>query len=278
MPPNNPQTLTPTPSYTPPHQGLPAGSLPCVQPGVGTGILHQAPPQPTTSTPPTYNVTPQQAQPARPKPATRKPAPEKPPSLRRPLIRTTAPDFEDRMQRQVDSQMLQSKTQEMLDKITKSLQQPTPSVPAPQPAQHSIQPPMAVPGNLEPSRCPHPAGLHVYHLTYVVPLHHHRHRDPDHDDLADDPGPAHVHLQVLDLTDIHGPEPLLRQRSKPHHPKERRTPSPMAVADHLLMIPHILVTAMTERRSRAAVLDTARKFPFGLSSTPEHSKSTIQYQ
>ena len=206
------------------------------------------------------------------------PLQKKPPSLRRPLIRTTAPDFEDRMQRQVDSQMLQSKTQEMLDKITKSLQQPTPSVPAPQPAQHSIQPPMAVPGNLEPSRCPHPAGLHVYHLTYVVPLHHHRHRDPDHDDLADDPGPAHVHLQDLDLTDIHGPEPLLRQRSKPHHPKERRTPSPMAVADHLLMIPHILVTTMTERRSRAAVLDTARKFPFGLSSTPEHSKSTIQYQ
>jgi hypothetical protein len=52
----------------------------------------------------------------------------------------------------------------------------------------------------------------------------------------------------------------------------------MAVADHLLMIPHILVTTMTERRSSAAVLDTARKFPFGLSSTPEHSKSTIQYQ
>ena len=62
--------------------------------------LLQVPPQQTPATPPPTHPAPQPTQRPSPKPTARKAAPEKPPPLRRALVRTTAPDFENRIQRQ----------------------------------------------------------------------------------------------------------------------------------------------------------------------------------
>ena len=122
---NNPSSTAPSSTCPLPHQGLPAGPPQPVQSSLYAGLPQAAPPQfMASSTPAT--CTSQHPPPDTPPPTAKKSPPTKPPPSRRPLTRTSTSGFEDRLQRQFDSQMdqFQSKTQKMLDSIKKTFQQP----------------------------------------------------------------------------------------------------------------------------------------------------------
>ena len=148
----------------------------------------------TPATPPTHPA-PQPTQPPSPKPTARKAAPEKPPPLRRALVRTTAPDFENRIQRQTPA-------------WTSSRPEPTPFWTSP-PRHHDH------PNRQFHLRYPLHSPLTHLHLslaTHVLKTHRQR-----------------LHRHVLtDVLPSHSPRPSLR--SRPRHSRRRsrtrsRTPS-----------------------------------------------------
>ena len=186
--------------------------------------LLQVPPQQTPATPPPTHPAPQPTQRPSPKPTARKAAPEKPTTT----ASSTSPNdrtwfWEPHPTPNSRMDQLETRTHAILDITTKTPRPPKPPVPPPLPAPQSTHPPPSVPGH--PRSQDHTAnGSTDTSSPTSCPVTHHDYPcDPDHDILADDPEPAPEHLRIADLADFR--QPLPRQRSTPHHPKDRCTPS-----------------------------------------------------